>query len=91
MSNIVERAGHVVVRIGGNTQETAMLVQSTPDGRILEKDQQGTFNPARTFLYFHPKCADRVVDEYASHCIYPGPSTNDEERLLNDQRPLVPR
>jgi hypothetical protein len=50
MSNIVERAGSVKVRIGGNTQESATLVQSTPDGRILEKDQQGTFNPVRTCL-----------------------------------------
>ena len=45
MSNIIERAGSVMVRVGGNTQETAQLVNSTSDGRILEKDKAGSFNP----------------------------------------------
>jgi len=47
MSNIQQRAGAVVVRVGGNTQETAVLVDSTPDGRILEKDHRGSSNPVR--------------------------------------------
>jgi hypothetical protein len=45
MSNIVERAGKVYVRVGGNTQETASLVQSIPDGSILEKDYGSKSNP----------------------------------------------
>ncbi|KAF5329457.1 hypothetical protein D9619_009103 [Psilocybe cf. subviscida] len=48
MANIQQRAGRVVVRVGGNTQETAVLVDSTPDGRILEKDMRGISNPTQT-------------------------------------------
>jgi hypothetical protein len=47
MANIQERAGSVMVRVGGNTQEQATLVASTSDGRILEKDKKGSFNPVR--------------------------------------------
>ncbi|RDB17658.1 Beta-glucuronidase [Hypsizygus marmoreus] len=48
MANIQQRAGRVNVRVGGNTQETAVLVDSTPDGRILEKDISGSSNPTQT-------------------------------------------
>ena len=50
MANIQQRAGHVKVRIGGNTQETAVLVDSTPDGRIIEKAPSGTYNPVSGLL-----------------------------------------
>lgn len=45
MANIQQRAGRVLVRVGGNTQETATLVDSLPDGRALEKDLLGVSNP----------------------------------------------
>jgi hypothetical protein len=45
MANLQQRAGSVKIRVGGNTQETATLVESTPDGRILEKDIHGVSNP----------------------------------------------
>ncbi|KAF9484215.1 glycoside hydrolase family 79 protein [Pholiota conissans] len=48
MANIQQRAGGVVVRVGGNTQDTAALVEQTPDGRILEKDLNGITNPTQT-------------------------------------------
>jgi hypothetical protein len=48
MSNIVQRAGQVYVRVGGNTQETASLVQSIPDGKVLEKNYGNTTNPTGT-------------------------------------------
>lgn len=44
MANIQQRAGHVKVRIGGNTQETAVLVDSTPDGKVIEKAGMGMAN-----------------------------------------------
>jgi hypothetical protein len=44
MANIQQRAGHVMVRIGGNTQETAVLVDSTPDGKVIEKAGMGMAN-----------------------------------------------
>jgi len=45
MANLQERAGSVVVRLGGNTQEYAKLVDSNPDGHTFQKDMtdlQGT-------------------------------------------------
>jgi hypothetical protein len=44
MENIQQRSGHVKVRIGGNTQETAVLVDSTPGGKIVEKAGMGMAN-----------------------------------------------
>lgn len=44
MANIQQRAGHVKVRIGGNTQETAVLVDSTPDGKVIETAGMGMAN-----------------------------------------------
>ena len=55
MSNIVHRAGSVRVRVGGNTQETALMVSSLPsspnghnNGAILEKNITGASNPTQT-------------------------------------------
>ena len=45
MANLAQRVGRVNIRVGGNTQETAVLVPSTPDGKILEKDIAGASNP----------------------------------------------
>lgn len=47
MANIRDRAGSVYVRVGGNTQETATLVDSLPDGKILYKYTNDTDNPVR--------------------------------------------
>ena len=38
MSNIVARAGSVNIRVGGNTQENAVLVNELPNGTIISKD-----------------------------------------------------
>ncbi|KAG1786339.1 uncharacterized protein HD556DRAFT_1485636 [Suillus plorans] len=48
MANLRQRGGSVRVRVGGNTQETATLVASTPDGAALEKDYAGIANPTAT-------------------------------------------
>ncbi|KAI0255417.1 hypothetical protein BJV78DRAFT_1175160 [Lactifluus subvellereus] len=48
MANIKARAGSVQVRVGGNTQESAELVPSLPNGTILTKDTSNTFNPTGT-------------------------------------------
>ncbi|KAI0772363.1 glycoside hydrolase family 79 protein [Trametes elegans] len=48
MSLIAERAGRVHVRIGGNTQETARLVESLADGKAIEKEKVNTNNPTDT-------------------------------------------
>jgi hypothetical protein len=48
LSNLARRAGGVHIRVGGNTQETAVLVDSTQSGRVLEKDINGVSNPTQT-------------------------------------------
>ncbi|KAG1733524.1 glycoside hydrolase family 79 protein [Suillus lakei] len=48
MANLRQRGGSVKVRVGGNTQETATLVASTPDGAALEKDYGRSSNPTAT-------------------------------------------
>ncbi|PFH50110.1 glycoside hydrolase family 79 protein [Amanita thiersii Skay4041] len=42
MANLVRRSGRVNIRVGGNTQETAKMVEETPSGRLLEKDYSNT-------------------------------------------------
>lgn len=45
MANLQQRSGRIDIRVGGNTQDTAVLVPTTPDGKILEKDLAGVSNP----------------------------------------------
>jgi hypothetical protein len=45
LANCKERGGRVHVRVGGNSQETAVLVDSLPDGKPLEKDKSRSYNP----------------------------------------------
>lgn len=47
MSLLTARAGRVTIRVGGNSQETASLVDSLPDGKAIEKDKDDTSNPVR--------------------------------------------
>ncbi|KAJ7145149.1 glycoside hydrolase family 79 protein [Mycena crocata] len=55
MSNVQARGGSVRVRLGGNTQETATLVSSLPNGKMLAKEAQDTGNPTNTpALLFTP-------------------------------------
>ena len=48
MANIVERAGWVQVRVGGNSQESAELVASLPNGTVIAKDLGNTSDPGVT-------------------------------------------
>ncbi|KAK0190675.1 glycoside hydrolase family 79 protein [Armillaria mellea] len=48
MANLQQRAGRVYVRVGGNTQETAVHVDSLPDGKMIQKDNANTTNPTQT-------------------------------------------
>ena len=45
MSIMAQRAGQVVIRVGGNSQETATLVDSLADGKAIEKDKADSTNP----------------------------------------------
>ncbi|KAJ7486841.1 hypothetical protein FB451DRAFT_1127091 [Mycena latifolia] len=48
MANIQQRAGSVMIRVGGNTQESATLVDTLDNGRILEKNFTGTTGRTKT-------------------------------------------
>ncbi|KAJ7580128.1 hypothetical protein C8J56DRAFT_795631 [Mycena floridula] len=47
MANLQKRSGRIIIRVGGNSQEGAALVDSLPDGRILAKGP-GESNPTST-------------------------------------------
>ncbi|KAJ7572959.1 hypothetical protein C8J56DRAFT_1133492, partial [Mycena floridula] len=50
MSALTERSGRVNIRVGGNSQEQATLVDSVPNGRVLAKaSREGPSTPACTF------------------------------------------
>ncbi|KAJ3487915.1 hypothetical protein NLI96_g3197 [Meripilus lineatus] len=48
VSLITERAGRFHIRVGGNTQETARYVESTADGKMIEKQGIDPNNPTAT-------------------------------------------
>ncbi|GJE97918.1 glycoside hydrolase family 79 protein [Phanerochaete sordida] len=48
MALIADRAGQVVIRVGGNTQDYATLVANTSDGRMVEKQAIDPNNPTGT-------------------------------------------
>ncbi|KAJ7478241.1 hypothetical protein FB451DRAFT_1556993 [Mycena latifolia] len=48
MANLQQRAGSVMVRVGGNTQESATLVDALDNGRILEKNLTGVTGTTQT-------------------------------------------
>lgn len=48
MSNLVERAGGVMIRIGGNTQEFASMVDELSNERTFGKADSGTSATVRT-------------------------------------------
>lgn len=48
MANILSRSGSFMIRVGGNTQETAEVTHdfdAFPNGRVMEKDLSGVTNP----------------------------------------------
>jgi hypothetical protein len=45
MANLKQRGGGVHIRVGGNTQETATVVDSIPGGKVLTKDKVNSRNP----------------------------------------------
>jgi hypothetical protein len=47
LDNIAERGGAVRVRVGGNSQETAVLVDSVDGGTVMSKNNGDTSNPVR--------------------------------------------
>ena len=52
MSNLQERSGGVVIRLGGNTQEFAALVPSLPNGLTFSKAESFANTTVCFFLLF---------------------------------------
>lgn len=73
MANLQSRVGRINIRVGGNTQETATLVDSTPDGLIIEKDLGGATNPVRT-IHLLSKLLPYVYIRHKHHPSYSLPS-----------------
>ena len=61
MSLLAERAGQVVIRVGGNTQDYATLVDSTSDGKMIEKQSIDPNNPVRPFQALSEPCLDSCI------------------------------
>ena len=93
MSLLAERAGQVVVRVGGNTQDYATLVANTSDGRILEKESIDPNNPVSLGIH-SPLTIYSIVpnaDGYAYACLHGRPLVHDVEHLNLRKRQVVPR
>jgi hypothetical protein len=45
MAAFKQRGGSPRIRVGGNTQETAWMVDSIPGGKVLMKSQGNSSNP----------------------------------------------
>jgi hypothetical protein len=52
---LVDRGGSVKVRVGGNTQDTAVLVNQIPNGADLVKDYGDTSNPVSAHAAFQTR------------------------------------
>ncbi|RDX49745.1 hypothetical protein OH76DRAFT_1403331 [Lentinus brumalis] len=48
LATVADRAGSVRIRVGGNTQETATLVDSLPNNEMIAKDKADATNPTDT-------------------------------------------
>ena len=66
MANLVERSGRVNIRVGGNTQETAVMVQNTTNGQLLEKDYTNTLGTVSLRFGCCPLLINQL-DEIASY------------------------
>ncbi len=54
MANLVQRSGRVNIRVGGNSQESAVMVQNTTNGKLIVKDTsntKGTVSHSRCFSF----------------------------------------
>lgn len=79
MATLASRGGEVHVRVGGNTQDYATLVDYLDQGRVIEKLSQDTNNPTATpsllftrgLLYMMNNISSLVpVKWYLGQCIF---------------------
>jgi len=92
MANLKERAGGVPIRLGGNTQEFAVMVDHLPNGRTFGKEDSGTiatvwsksqFLSSFNDLFFSDKNSCRHL--HARYVLYVF------QHFIHDQREMVLR
>lgn len=92
MSIISQRAGRVNIRVGGNTQETATLVDSLADGKALEKDKEDTSNPVRNDLdplFESTTFLKRDTDRHTCFVVHTGDHIHARKRLCTCEHQMV--
>jgi len=75
MANLAARAGGVPIRIGGNTQEFAVMVDNLPNGRTFGKEDSGSTQTVRVISYSPsppPLIQQQPSDENSRRCLYAG-------------------
>jgi hypothetical protein len=60
MAILKQRGGEVHIRVGGNTQETATIVDSIPGGRVLTKAKGNSSNPVSPY---QKSCSRTMLDK----------------------------
>ena len=53
LATVADRGGSDRIRVGGNTQETATLVDSLPDGAMIGKDKSVIGGSSRTVRNYY--------------------------------------
>ena len=70
LAAVADRAGRVRVRVGGNTQETATLVNSLPNNTMIAKDKTDATNPVRFFFPFSLKLSPQTYWDLPAAWLY---------------------
>ena len=61
LATLQERSGQVYVRVGGNTQENATLVNSLPNGKALLKTEASIVGPVSDFTFIYERLLMREI------------------------------
>ena len=89
MANLVKRSGRVNIRVGGNSQETAVMVQNTSTGALIVKgnDTQGTVSHPQLFTRAE---LNNAPDSNSANYIQGGFNIYDGQYFEAHKRSMVP-
>lgn len=86
MSILAERIGSVHVRVGGNTQDFAYVVDTLEDGKMMEKDKSYLKNPVSLAITIQPDLpltlSESLKDRYSHSCTHHRLLLHARERLF---------
>ena len=91
MSLLTARGGAVHIRVGGNTQDYATMVDSLPDGKAIEKDKSNTTNPVRVIRSYRPvyPILTIILDTNTSSVVHARDLVHARQRIVIGQRKVV--